>query len=405
MFGIDANHGFVGVPGARAWYGQAGPMSPPATTEPRIWLVIGEKAGDNAQAETVAEALARPYQRRVLHFLPGYEQGKPRYRASVHHVDRTRSDPLEPPWPDLVITIGRRPSMAALWIRAQSEGRTRLVIIGRPRRYSDRFDLIVAPGQYRVPALSNLLRLDLPLMRSDPAALDLAASQWAERFRDLPRPLTAVLIGGPTQPHRFDSAVADELLRRCHELQRRSGGTLYLSTSRRTPPEVVATLEAGLPPGAMLYRWDARRRDTPYLGLLALADRFVVTGDSISMMVEVARNRGALAIFPLPSHAVGRLWQRVTAALFPDRIDSRARRLASRIGRWLYRTGLTGYPRDLTRVHRFLIEYGHAVELGDAFRCPEQAPPDGLDRVVSRIDRLLERPREPGVESGPNRVD
>ena len=29
--------------------------------------------------------------------------------------------------------------------------------------------------------------------------------------------------------------------------------------------------------------------DNPYLGLLAHGDRFVVTGDSISMLVEVAR--------------------------------------------------------------------------------------------------------------------
>jgi hypothetical protein len=72
------------------------------------------------------------------------------------------------------------------------------------------------------------------------------------------------------------------------------------------------------------------------------------------------------------------------------------------MGRLLYRTGLTGYPRDLTRVHRFLIEHGHAVELGEAFRCPERAPPDGLDRVVARIDRLLERTREPDAESRQN---
>ena len=37
------------------------------------------------------------------------------------------------------------------------------------------------------------------------------------------------------------------------------------------------------------------------MGLLGLADGFVVTGDSISMMVEIARLGRPLAIFDLPT--------------------------------------------------------------------------------------------------------
>ena len=61
---------------------------------------------------------------------------------------------------------------------------------------------------------------------------------------------------------------------------------------------MVAALEAALPPGALLYRWSAETSaDNPYLALLAHADRFVVTGDSVSMMVEVASLGRPLAIF------------------------------------------------------------------------------------------------------------
>ena len=63
----------------------------------------------------------------------------------------------------------------------------------------------------------------------------------------------------------------------------------------------MTALAAGLPQGALLYRWDpATTGENPYLGLLAHADRFVVTGDSISMMVEVASLGKPLAIFALP---------------------------------------------------------------------------------------------------------
>ena len=57
--------------------------------------------------------------------------------------------------------------MVALWIQEQSQGRTRLAIVGLPRRLGDRFQLVVAATQYRGPERPNILRLDYPPMRID----------------------------------------------------------------------------------------------------------------------------------------------------------------------------------------------------------------------------------------------
>src|SRR5512143_1625776 len=89
---------------------------------PRIWLVLGDKAGDNAQVDIIAAALGWPCERKRLFFQAPYVLGKPPFKASLYHIDAARSDPLAPPWPDLVITVGRRPAMAALWIQEQSDG-------------------------------------------------------------------------------------------------------------------------------------------------------------------------------------------------------------------------------------------------------------------------------------------
>ncbi|MBK7169036.1 MAG: mitochondrial fission ELM1 family protein [Gammaproteobacteria bacterium] len=66
---------------------------------------------------------------------PGFVKGKPWYRPSIAHIDLARSDGLTPPWPDVIITIGRRPGMVALWIRARSKRNTRIILIGRQPRY------------------------------------------------------------------------------------------------------------------------------------------------------------------------------------------------------------------------------------------------------------------------------
>ena len=362
-------------------------------TVPSLWLVLGDKLGDNAQVEIIADALGWPCQRKRLRFLPRYAVRKPVFRPSVDHVENGLSDPLAPPWPDLVLTVGRRPSMAALWIRKQSRGRTKLVIVGRPRRMLDRFDLVIATPQYRLPDRPNVLNLDLPLMRVDDARIAEAAGTWRERFRAMPRPLTAVLVGGPTQPLVLDAAVARRLVDMIEGSSEGGEGTLFVTTSRRTPPEVVAALAETLPPGGHLYRWDPAATDNPYSALLGLADRFVVTGDSISMIVEVARLGKPLAIFPLPvKSASHRRLRKVVAGLLRPLAGGEDRGgVTSRLSDVLYNLNLVTHPRDFSALHRQLIERGLAVRLGDPFPSEPAPVPDEVSRVVERIRALMRR--------------
>src|SRR5262249_54882761 len=109
-------------------------QSTPVGTQPHhlpvVWLILSEKTGDNAQLLALARALPWPASSKRVAVREPYALGKPAVAASLHHIDPSRSDTLEAPWPDLVITIGRRMSMVGLWIKAQSGGRTRVVLIG-----------------------------------------------------------------------------------------------------------------------------------------------------------------------------------------------------------------------------------------------------------------------------------
>lgn len=359
---------------------------------PRVWLVIGDKLGDNAQVEIVATALGWPLERKTLRFKQRYVTGKPPFKPSLYHVDLAASDPLTPPWPDLVLTVGRRPSMAAMWIKRRSGGRTKVVLVGRPRRMLKDFDLILATPQYRLPRQPNVLRLELPLMRVDPPLIESASAAWRERLEGVARPLTAVLVGGPTKPFVFDAPVTRAFVA---ALRRSAGeaGTLFVSTSRRTPPTVVDALAAELSAGSQLFRWRPDATDNPYHALLGLADRFVVTGDSISMLVEVARTGKPLAIFPLPvQHGP---WPRVRARLArtfqPAPGDGRAGPLGW-LGDALYNVGLVHYSREFEALHHSLIDGGFATILGEPFRAASATPPDDVARVVGRI-RALFNPR------------
>src|SRR5262245_2999217 len=274
---------------------------------PRTWLVLGEKPGDNAQVGVLAEALGWPCETRVLRMRPEWVFGKPRVRASLAHVDLARSDRLGPPWPDLVITIGRRLSSAALWIRRQSGGCTKLVLIGKPRRHLRRFDLVVAGAQYRLPQRSNVARIGLPFLPAVATASPVAIEAWRAPLAALRRPLLALLIGGPTQAVRFDAEVARDVAARAAHAAAEAAGSLFVCTSRRTTTPLVDALAATLPAGTPLYRWRADDPTNPYRVLLASADRFAVTSDSITMLVETAQLGRALAVVKLPAR---RRWLR-----------------------------------------------------------------------------------------------
>ena len=87
--------------------------TPEPAIPPRVWLLVGDKLGDNSQAFALADALGWPYEVRQVFPKPEWVLGKPHFEPGLHHLDPERSARLEPPWPDLLLTIGRRPSMAA----------------------------------------------------------------------------------------------------------------------------------------------------------------------------------------------------------------------------------------------------------------------------------------------------
>ncbi|MCB1971129.1 MAG: mitochondrial fission ELM1 family protein [Geminicoccaceae bacterium] len=353
----------------------------PVDREPRVWLLLAEKLGDNAQVRALADALPWKSEIRNIRMKPDFQIGKPQFVPSLDHLDRHACDPIEPPWPDVLITIGRRPSMVALWIKERSPS-TRIVLVGRPKRWLEQFDLVVAPPQYDMPPAANVYRLHLPLMRADREKVAQAANVWRHRLADMPRPLTAVLVGGQTRPFRFDAAAGGELAGRLRDVVDRDGGSLYLTTSRRTGQAVTHALARDLPERSRIYRFgEDPSEDNPYHALLGLADRFVVTGDSVSMQVEVAGLGKPLAIYPLPLDNKLRI--------HPQRWLARLLAPGTVLGDLLRRSGLAGYGRDLTGFHERLYRSGLAVRLGEPFREPSTSVADEVDGAAAAVCALV----------------
>ena len=363
---------------------------------PRTWVILSDKRGDNGQVETIVEALGWPVENKYVHMKPEWVLGKPPYRPTLDHLDLSQSDPIEGPWPDLIITVGRRPSMVALWIREQSGGHTKIALVGKPSGHMLDFSVVIASAENQMPPLHNFQPTTLPLMRIKAEDVAEEAAAWAPRFATLKKPVIAILVGGETNPFIMNREVAYGLVSTAKWVVEELGGTPYVTTSRRTTPEVVDVLRTDLPQQAILFEWSEDAEENPYRALLGSADGFIVTADSVSMMVEVIYLRKPLAIFPLPGGWLGRIDQyrrSLAHHLFNPRCESFLDRLRHRVARGVFYIDyfkVLSATRDFRAFHRLLVDKGLAVWAGEPFREPEGELPDDVGVVVRRIESLFE---------------
>lgn len=359
---------------------------------PRVWVLLGHKAGDNHQLLALAGALGWPCEHKQLVYRSTELLTNLLLGGNLAGVNRSASSPLQPPWPDLVLTAGRRNEPVARWIQRQADGRTRLVHVGRPWARLDRFDLIVTTPQYQLPARANVLYNALPLHHLDVDRLAAAAAQWAPQLVHLPHPWFGLLVGGPSGPYRFSPATGERLGRAASELARSAGGALLVTTSARTPPATADALLTALTVPYYSFRWTAGSQDNPYFGYLALADAFIVTSDSISMLAEACATGQPVHIFDLAEPAtrgqslrtrLNAAWQRLR--YFRHQV----------LVHWLLmRIGPRRMRREVRVLHERLCAEGRATWLGQSLPVgsPPLPPLTDLPQTVARVQALFVPP-------------
>ena len=357
------------------------------STVPKVWVLLGQKAGGNGQLTSLADALDWPYETKqlrynFLHHCPNLFLG-----PSISSVDRRQSSPLEAPWPDLVIASSRRSAPVARWIKKQSGGRARLVHLIHTQAPLHLFDLIITTPQYRLPPRPNVLHNTAPLNRPAPDRLAAAAARWQIRVGNLPRPYTALLVGGNSSVYELDPVTATILARQANAQVRKVGGSLLVSSSPRTPASVVDALFAALDCPAHCYRWRPNDPDNPYLAYLALADSFIVTVDSASQVVEACLTNKPVYIFTWPTRARSPFrGEGFFRRCFQGQRQSR--RLAQLYNQLVY-WGFIRPTRDFAASLQILMQKGLVAPLGSAPNSQAREPLDDMERSVTRIRQLF----------------
>lgn len=247
------------------------------------------------QARGLAKAVADEVVEKVVSVRRPWSWLPAGWPGVLAGIDARRGDTLGPPWPDLIVSCGRRSAIVALAVKRKAGGKPLLVHVQDPLSKLSRFDQIIAM-EHDHAAGPNVLKVVTAMHDMTPERLAVAASDWRPRLARLPKPIVGLLLGGPTRNTPFGVEEAGELLERLKALRARIGGSLIVVPSRRTPDEVLALFAEAAKGDAAAWVWD-RTGDNPYVGVLALSDRLVVTGDSVSMVSEALATPHHVEIF------------------------------------------------------------------------------------------------------------
>lgn len=340
-----------------------------------LWLLLGQKTGDNSQLRLLAQAVGLERKEIAMRYSPWELPTTLAARPSLMGITRESRTPIAPPWPNIVLSAGRRNEAAARWIRQRSQGHTKLVHLGRPWHHPRHFDLIISTPQYQIEPSANILCLDLPLHSTPSPPAD------TERFRDFPQPRIVLLIGGNSGALTLHAGLAQMLLSSATKLAGNLGGSLLVSTSARTPRSVCGLLSHLEVPN---HAWRWGEPDNPYQAYLSAADAFIVTSDSISMLAEALSTSKPVLVFDLEE----RDWWLRPANY---RLDALLHRIAMRVVPKRLR-------RDVGRIHRRLVDTNRIHWLKEqTLELPQSKvyTSEDLSRATESVRALISRSSTP----------
>lgn len=322
--------------------------------EAPVWVLLGQRTGDNNQLLRLAGELEIPFRALDLRYNPLHILPPKLLGSSLASLAPQSRKEIQPPWPRLVLGIGYRSVPVALAIKRFSGGKAKVVRLGNPRLDPANFDLVITTPQYRVGDRGNVLRLPLGISTAPPVEPTREESDWLAK---LPRPHRLLLIGGDTFMWSLNPA---KVAAAAESLRGKGAGSVIAVSSGRSSRPVLDAVAAALHGSEHALVWGRFPR---YPLLLQDADEIFVTADSVAMLSDAVATGKPVGIIP------------------PDR---------NAAGRFFYALNALGLEPPIRDIHRFwsaLIEQGLAGTLDEPRS--GKLPLDPISLAVEAVRALL----------------
>src|SRR3989338_6102807 len=209
---------------------------------------------------------------------------------------------------DIVISCGS--SLAALNLLVKHENNAKSVVIMKPPFSSRRFDLVIAPKHDRLKPAKNVFRVRTSPSLVTEEYLRISGalfSKYLEGSNGSKR--IGLLVGGDTEHLRFSKDYFEKLIQELNLYSAESGSVVLATSSRRTPAWADECLKRTFADKArcplLVIANEFNPPDTVG-GILALSDRVVVSGESMSMVSEAISSGKPVLVFMPSDGEIGR---------------------------------------------------------------------------------------------------
>ncbi len=272
----------------------------------RVLILTDGKAGHENQSKAFARALGCEFDLVEIHFKSAFHKALSYLfdRFGIHTLSLFPSFDIRHPAPDTqttnheycaVLGTGSGTFYAAKSLARKLGVKCGVVLYPRGYRIAS-FDCVLAPAFDRPAPAPNVIPIPVNLVASDEAFYAAGTEAFRARYTPSDRPAVAIIVGGPnkcstlsadwmrTQLNQIFSTYKPTPQPPSSKLQAPSSThEIWVTTSRRTPPEVEAMVDSFPFDYKLLYSKD---HFNPIPAFVQLASTLYVTAESTGMISE-----------------------------------------------------------------------------------------------------------------------
>lgn len=254
----------------------------------RALILTDGKAGHENQSKAFARAMGCDFDLLRVEFRSKFA------KAASYALDRVGILSLKPfrglrvpaAKYDIVVGTGSGTFYAAKAVARALGVRSAVVLYPRGYRISG-FGCILAPEFDDPASAPNVVRIPVNLVAADAEFYASGVRAFRERHADAGREAVAVIVGGPNKCSRMTAqwmrSQLESLFAAHAAGDPASRPEMWVTTSRRTPPEVEAVVDSFPFDYRLLYSKD---RFNPIPAFVSLASHLYVTAESTGMLSE-----------------------------------------------------------------------------------------------------------------------
>ena len=268
----------------------------------RVLILTDGKAGHENQSKAFARALGCEFDLVEIHFKSAFHKALSYLfdRFGIHTLSLFPSFDIRHPAPDTqttnheycaVLGTGSGTFYAAKSLARKLGVKCGVVLYPRGYRIAS-FDCVLAPAFDRPAPAPNVIPIPVNLVASDEAFYAAGTETFRARYTPSDRPAVAIIVGGP---NKCSSLSADWMRSQLNQIfstykppssklqAPSSTHEIWVTTSRRTPPEVEAVVDSFPFDYKLLYSKD---HFNPIPAFVQLASTLYVTAESTGMISE-----------------------------------------------------------------------------------------------------------------------